>query len=134
VSNKPCPEDDYWTKEYGVPVLAAMANSDSGVLQVYPEAWKQDRQTLIRNIIHEIGHTFSLRRLGYDLDAPAWKAWRDACASDAIAPSYYGAVSPYEDIAETFLLWFVSKGHPEFAEYQRMMPARFALMEKMLRS
>jgi hypothetical protein len=121
--------DDYWAKQYGVPVKAAMSNSSRGILNVYPEAWKQDRQTLVRNILHEVGHTWSLRLFGEHEHDPGWQRWKDAMQEDAMAPSYYGGVSPYEDAAESYLLYFL---RPLVAEHAHMMPARFRLMRELM--
>ena len=129
VSDAKNPDDDYFSELYGVEVLAAMGCGKEGRLHVFPEAMKQDRDTFVRNLFHEAGHTFSIRAWGRDEAGAGWNPWRAAAAEDVIAPSYYATCSVHEDAAETFLLYLISRGTPAFKEYQAMFPKRFALIE-----
>jgi hypothetical protein len=52
------------------------------------------------------------------------------------SPSFYAenAKGELEDAADAIALYVLSKGSPAFAEYRAMMPARFALLDRLLSS
>jgi hypothetical protein len=128
------PDDAKWAARYGRAVLAGMSAPATGVLWVYPHGLKQTEPVLIRNMVHELGHVWSDRAFGNwriaDTVPPAgWLPWVRAIASDAMVPSRYATAHAAEDVAESTLLYLSTAGTPMHAEYRRLFPARFALLD-----
>ncbi|HVE86377.1 MAG TPA: hypothetical protein VND93_26155 [Myxococcales bacterium] len=133
VNPVPNPDDEYWTKVYGQPVLAGMSCGAQGLLTIYPHGLEQSDDVLIRNLAHETGHTLSMRWWGGgNVSSPEWSRWKDAMAADVIAPSRYATASPAEDVAESIATYVMTRGTKAFDEYRAMMPARFAVLDEML--
>lgn len=127
------PDDAYWSKIYKQPVMAGMSCGAQGLLTIYPHGLEQTDDVFVRNLAHETGHTLSMRWWGgADVTKPEWGPWKDAMAKDVIAPSTYATASPVEDVAEAIAMYFMTKGTKAFDEYRAMMPARFAVLDKML--
>lgn len=126
--------DDYFAKKYKMPVKAGMSTAVSGDITIYPYgmAELQDEDFFVKNLMHELGHAWSL--VAWQDDPASATAWRTAIASDADPPSEYARMSfrssgaMDEDAAEATALFFVERGTPDFERYRRRMPARFALL------
>ncbi len=136
VSSSPSPLDAAWARKYHAHVVAGMSAVASGKVTVYPhgidELSDPDGDVFARNLMHELGHSWTLREWAA---TPAAKdAWLRAIASDRRAPSRYAIVSlansgwPFEDAAEATALYFLVLGTPAFETYRATMPARFALI------
>jgi len=136
VSSSPSPNDAAWARKYHAHVLAGMTTVASGKITVYPhgidELSDPDGDVFARNLMHELGHAWTLRE--WSTTPAAKDAWLRAIASDRRAPSRYAVVSfassgwPFEDAAEATALYFLVLGTPAFEAYRATMPARFALI------
>jgi hypothetical protein len=137
ISPKANATDAAWSQRYGLPVLAAMGATASGRVSIYPHGIDQlrlpDGDVFVRNLMHELGHCWSLRE--WSVRPSARAAWLAAMASDASAPSKFAAISfrnsgePYEDAAESTALYFLVLGTPAFGSHRALMPRRFALLD-----
>ena len=93
-------------------------------------------EEIVTFLIHELGHIWSERRFGAQLKKQRkcrddWNNWAKAMKADLIRPSGYALEGGImEDAAEAFLLYVGTLGTPEHEEYRRMMPNRFALLDK----
>jgi hypothetical protein len=126
----PNPEDGWWTRKYGMRVVAGMTADSEGVLRVYPRGLKQPRPVLVRNMMHEVGHIWSNRT--YGSRRGPWTEWRKAIASDPAVPSLYATAAVTEDAAEATALYLSTVGTEEHERYRAKLPARFALLAKVL--
>jgi hypothetical protein len=128
------PYDAAFSKKYGFTVVAAMSAGAPGDITIFPLgiAELRDEDVFVRNLLHELGHTWSRR--AWSADPPARQRWIEAIARDASPPSRYasssfrGSGDPDEDVAEATALYFLVHGTPLYARYQAAMPARFALL------
>ena len=75
-----------------------------------------------------MGYTDS-PRLGAKI---TWKQWDAAILEDKIRPSDYARTMTEEDFSETLVMYQKVKGTPYENEFRSIMPARFALMDKIL--
>jgi len=127
------PDDEFWSKKYGQPVMAGMSCGAQGLLTIYPHGLSQTDDVFIRNLAHETGHTLSMRWWGgADISKPSWSKWKDAMVADVASPSRYATASPVEDVAEAISTYFMTKGTRAFDEYRAMFPNRFAVLDEML--
>lgn len=62
------------------------------------------------------------------------KEWAAATRSDGRAPSSYAKTSPYEDLSDFMVLYLAASGTPCEAVMRRLFPARYAIMDKLVRS
>jgi hypothetical protein len=128
------PNDARFTKQYGIQVQAGMSTAVTGEITIFPTgiAELRDEDFFVKNLLHELGHAWSLR--AWRDDRTSAQAWRDAIASDPDPPSEYARVSFRnsgaldEDAAEATALYFIERGTPDFERYRARMPARFALI------
>jgi hypothetical protein len=62
VSATPSPLDDMYTKKYKAPVKAGMTSTATGNITIYPHGVDElaDPDGFVRNLMHELGHTWSL--------------------------------------------------------------------------
>jgi hypothetical protein len=132
------PADATWAEVYGLPVRSGMGAvaSGSGTVVIYPHGLERlhtaGGDVFVRNLMHELGHCWSLR--DWARDPAAKDAWLDAIARDGTAPSTYAALSfrksglPHEDVAEATALYFLVLGTPGLDAHRAAMPARFALL------
>jgi hypothetical protein len=135
ISPTPSPLDAMWTKKYKLPVLAGMTSNADGNITIYPHGIDElaDPDGFVRNLLHELGHTWSLR--AWHENHLTYVAWLTAIASDRVSPSRYAALSfkssgePSEDAAEATALYFAVRATPLFERYRAAMPARFALID-----
>jgi hypothetical protein len=124
------PDDAFWAVEYNDPNFESfMTAGAGGDITIYPSQGSPQSQTYTDDtMVHETGHTWSKQQWGEDTTSDAWRPWRDAMASDGVSVSNYATASVDEDVAETITIYNTSKGTPQFAEYQAMVPARFAIL------
>ena len=137
VSAAPSPNDAVWAKTYGLPVLAGMSTAPSGKVTIFPhgidELKDSDRDVFVRNLLHELGHAWSLH--DWKERPAAAETWMAAIKSDRRAPSKYALYAfrksglPSEDASEATALYFLTRGTPAFDGYRAGMPARFALLD-----
>jgi len=136
VSSTPSPLDEAWARKYHAHVVAAMGAAPSGTVTIFPhgidELSDADRDVFARNLMHELGHSWTMRE--WKATPAAKDAWLRAIASDRRAPSRYAVIAfrnsgwPFEDAAEATALYFLVLGTPAFESYRAAMPARFALI------
>jgi hypothetical protein len=127
-------DDTVFRKKYKMNVVAGMSANADGDVTIYPYGLQHlsDPDFFTRNLMHELGHTWSSAAWRHDGDA--LKAWVDAIGKDTAAPSEYADTSfknsglPFEDAAEATALYFLVQGTPLFDRYRAVMPARFALI------
>jgi hypothetical protein len=135
ISPTPSLLDEVWAKKYKLPVLAGMTSNADGEITIYPHGIDElaDPDGFVRNLLHELGHTWSLR--AWHDDRGTYVAWLAAIDTDRASPSRYAAMSfkssgsPAEDAAEATALYFAVRGTAKLEHYRAAMPARFALIE-----
>lgn len=128
------PDDEYWRNEFGDPNFSSyMTASADGTATVYPTTHPQSQTSFDSSITHETGHFVSNGAWGHDNTGERWGPWRDAIASDGIAPSDYGTNNPSEDFAETFSLYQAVRGTDQEAELRAVFPERFRIIDELLR-
>jgi peptidoglycan hydrolase-like protein with peptidoglycan-binding domain len=116
------------------PTDAFHTNGDTGTVHAFPSGLGMSPFARQQSaLVHETGHIFD-RLNGRNLGQPAWNdAWRAAAEADQTKPSAeYGATNDAEDFSEAYLLYQISKGRPEEAEYRAIFPNRFRLIDEML--
>lgn len=124
------PEDPHWAVEYNDPNFESfMTAGAAGDITIYPsQGAPMDQAYTDDTMVHETGHTWSKQQWGEDTTADSWRPWRDAMASDGVSVSNYATASVDEDVGETLTVYNTTRGTPAFAEYQAMVPARFAIL------
>ncbi|RKG63094.1 hypothetical protein D7W79_40625 [Corallococcus exercitus] len=133
VEGKPNPDDAYWAKEYNDPNFSSyMTAGADGVINVYPSKPKQSQDYLDGTMIHETGHTLSMKTWGSDDSDKRWDGWKAAVKSDGIVPSKYAKASVGEDFGETLQLYQQVKGTSQEAEVRAMMPERFKIIDSLI--
>lgn len=133
VEAKQNPDDAYWAQQYNDPNFSSyMTAGADGIINVYPSKPKQSQDYLDGTLIHETGHTLSMKKWGSDDNDKRWNDWKAAIKSDGIVPSKYGKASVGEDFSETLVLYHQSKGTPQEAELRALMPERFKIIDEML--
>lgn len=115
---------------------ADMTAGPDGLITVYPH--KREFRDLYRTLVHELGHQLSFVQMGSaDGKGPQWERWHQAMAADSLSPSNYArdnASGPgIEDFAESVSAWVLTRGQPEHAEWRALMPARFAILDQLLK-
>ncbi len=80
-------------------------------------------------LIHEAGHAWTHQQGWLNFFSSTQSEWEKALAADAVAASQYARENVYEDAAETFALYFATRGTPAHATYRRLMPNRFAILD-----
>ncbi len=134
ISATPNPTDAAFAKKYGMPVTAGMTANADGEITIYPYGIAELREEdwFVRNLMHELGHTWTLH--AWRADPAALRAWLAAIANDRAAPSEYAMTSfatsgwPTEDGAEATALYFCVRGTSLYESFRAEMPARFALI------
>lgn len=128
------PQDPYWATQYKRPNFHSyMTAGVDGIVTIYPEkaADALSAPTAMSNaMVHETGHTWSYKTWGVDTTKGKWQDWKKAMAADKVAISGYATSSIVEDVAETIRLYQISKGTPTSAEYQKIVPHRFAILSQ----
>jgi hypothetical protein len=128
------PKDAEWAIEYNTANFRSyMTAGVAGVVTIYPTKSKMTQSYLQGTMIHETGHSLSLKKWGQDAKKDAgWQPWRDAMKKDGILPSGYAKNSPSEDFAEALQLLEQVHGKPQEAEIEGIMPERVKLIRKLL--
>jgi hypothetical protein len=127
------PDDAYWAAQYSTPDFHSyMTAGAAGVITVYPD--KVGTQLPGANyqksaMVHETGHTWSYKTWGEDTTKGKWLEWKAAMDKDVVALSGYATNSIAEDIAETMSIYVGTRGTPKGAEYRKIAPARFAMLD-----
>ncbi len=133
VEAKQNPDDAYWAKQYKDPNFRSyMTAGADGIINVYPSKPKMTQDYLDGTLIHETGHTLSMKKWGSDDNDKRWNDWKNAVKSDGIIPSQYGKASVGEDFAETLVIYHQNKGTPRDAELRALMPARYKIIDELL--
>jgi hypothetical protein len=120
----------------GTPAEPSYMTADRfGHVTVYPTARRMSQQELNGSLIHESGHTLSLRRWGdYPQTDSAWRDWRTALQRDGQRPSQYARRDAGEDFAEAAVVYQRTRGTPQHAELRRLMPERFRILDAVIDS
>ena len=128
------PADDYWARVYNSPnFVSYMTAGVDGEVTLYPQPDAADEKYMASSVLHESGHSLSKQLWGEDTAGPLWQPWREAVDADVIRPSDYAFSSYDEDVAETVALYQSSRIDPVlFAQYRRIFPARFAVLDGIL--
>ncbi|HZI12179.1 MAG TPA: hypothetical protein VE153_17480 [Myxococcus sp.] len=133
VEAKQNPDDAYWAKQYKDPNFRSyMTAGADGIINVYPSKPKMTQDYLDGTLIHETGHTLSMKKWGSDDTDKRWNDWKNAVKSDGIIPSQYGKASVGEDFAETLVIYHQNKGTPRDAELRALMPERYKIIDELL--
>jgi hypothetical protein len=102
---------------------------------IFPTTTLLDTTALILDLLHEAGHGLTITRWGWGVDprGKRWRDWRAAIRDDAGAVvSRYASVDATEDVAETIAVYCGTLGTPTHDEYRALVPARFALLDRLL--
>ena len=108
-----------------------MTAGAAGVVTIYPNKSKPvpDAQGMRSSMVHETGHTWSYKTWGTDKTKGKWVDWQEAMDKDKATVSGYAMASIAEDVAETVQIYGSTKGSPQFAEYRRIVPNRFGMLD-----
>lgn len=127
------PEDATWAVTYHRPDFHSyMTASVGGVVTIYPD---KDTNPLPNDdgrrsaMVHETGHTWSYKTWGTDETKGKWVDWKKAMDDDKTSVSGYATAAIAEDVAETIRVYVSTKGSPRAAEYQNIVPHRFAILK-----
>jgi len=122
VDNKPNPE-------------AFMYAGDDGIVNIWPPKWRQAQPQIDAIMLHETGHIISSQEWGSSRrPEPEWKQWEEAAKKDGCVPSEYAKKNSREDFAETYALYMMVRSTPQEAAVRAMFPARFAMIDEMLKN
>jgi hypothetical protein len=126
------PDDAYWAVEYSDPDFHSyMTAGADGVVTIYPDTSSLPGDNYMRGtMIHETGHTWSFKTWGEDTTQGKWVDWQTAMTNDKVAVSGYANASISEDVAETVTVYVSTRGTPQCEEYRRIVPHRFAILDR----
>lgn len=129
------PEDAYWAQQYHDPNFHSyMTAGAAGDVSIYPgHGAPPGQDQMAGSMIHETGHTWSYKTWGEDTTRGGWVQWRAAMTADRTSVSGYAQNAIAEDVAETIDVYGATRGTPAFAEYQRIVPNRFRILDEQLR-
>lgn len=131
------PDDPFWAKTYKRKNFHSyMTAGGDGIVTIYPDKTTStlpSDDSMRGAMIHESGHTWAAKTFGNDQSKGKWKEWRKAMKDDRASVSGYAMSSISEDVAETVQIYHSTKGTPRFAEYQSIVPNRFAMLDKELK-
>ncbi|MFO0726375.1 MAG: hypothetical protein U1E65_21495 [Myxococcota bacterium] len=91
----------------------------------------QGRVDLTGTMSHEAGHLVATD--AWLKDRSKAEAWKKAIESDDKWPSFYAANNIREDVAESIAKYYQVKGTPAEADMKRDYPARYQLLQDLLR-
>ena len=104
------------------------------MVSIYPDTKARTAEELTSTLVHETGHELGDRVWGpLAKHGAGWKAWEKAEEADGKWPSAYAAHSPHEDLAETMVLYQRVHGTSEEAAARAKMPARFAIIDDLMK-
>lgn len=122
------------------PKGGTMSTDGKGQVNIYPTddpdkaRAEQQPGTMAEILKHEVGHIASLQPWGDDMKSPGWKKWQAAMKQDGLRPSSYAATNPAEDFAEAYAAYTGTDGDAVArAGYRKLFPARFAVLDKLLK-
>ena len=128
------PDDAYWAVQYKDPNFHSyMTAGKSGVVTIYPDksATPLPSDNYMRGtMVHETGHTWSYKTWGTDTTKGRWVDWKAAMDKDKLSVSTYATNAIAEDVAETIQVYGTTKGTARFDQYRKMVPNRFAILDK----
>ena len=128
------PEDPHWAAEYKTPNFHSyMTAGAAGVVTIYPDKTGTDLPSanyMKGTMAHETGHTWSYKTWGEDETKGKWLDWKAAMAKDKVSVSGYAMKAIAEDVAETIQVYVTTEGSPRKAEYRKIVPARFDVLDK----
>lgn len=128
------PDDPYWAVQYKTPDFHSyMTSGISGVVTIYPDKDSKelpDDNYMRGTMVHETGHTWSYKTWGKDTTKGKWLDWKAAMDKDELSVSDYATNAIDEDVAETIQVYATTKGSDRFTEYSKMVPNRFAILDK----
>lgn len=110
--------------------VAAVFNAETNTVTVFQHAANKDVKRLAGTLSHEVGHGAAHAAFG-DVGDPRWKRWERAAAADGLPPSRYARANADEDFGETYALYQMTKGTPEFDAARAKHPARFAILDEL---
>lgn len=127
------PDDPHWAAEYNNPDFHSyMTAGRSGQITIYPDDSKDvpGQDTLTNLMVHETGHTWSYQTWGNDKTRGGWARWQQAMDHDGRFLSDYATNDIAEDVAETIQGYASSEGTRRHDELRRLVPNRFALLDR----
>lgn len=128
------PLDAHWAEVYKHPGFRSyMTAGAAGDVTIYPSSSPTSQGSLNGSLIHETGHTLSMRLFGTQNTEGKWVEWNNAAKTDGLHVSTYAQSSPDEDFAETLEFYQITKGTPQAAEARKLFPARFAILDSILK-
>lgn len=121
--------DRAFAQMFDMPRFRSAMTADGDTVRIYPreELWRPGVLTML--LLHEAGHNWSFTQLGPQ-GHRAWERWAKVMQADGLAPSQYAKKTRYEDFAETFALYFGTRGTPAHDEYRRLFPKRFGFIDR----
>lgn len=130
------PEDPHWAAAYNRPNFHSyMTAGAAGEVTIYPDATAtalQGDNSRRGSMIHETGHVWSYKTWGTDTTKGKWVDWKKAQDADKVSVSGYAMADIAEDVAETVRAYGATKGQPQYAEYKKLVPKRWEMLEKEL--
>jgi predicted SprT family Zn-dependent metalloprotease len=127
------PKDPEWAVKYNTPGFTSyMTAGVAGVVTIYPKEVDKklaSDEYMRGTMIHETGHTWSYKTWGTDKSKGKWLDWKKAMEKDKSSVSQYATNSIAEDVAETIQIYVSTKGSERNAEYRRIVPNRFAMLD-----
>ncbi len=127
------PEDAHWAVEYHKPDFHSyMTAGVAGVVTIYPDKATNplpNDDGRRSAMVHETAHTWSYKTWGEDTAKGKWLDWKTAMTADKVAVSGYATSAIAEDVAETVRVYASTKGTTRFAEYDKIVPKRFAILK-----
>lgn len=130
VNPKPNPDDAYWAEQYGISNFSSAATGGNNGVTFYPKSTSWSQPFTDSTMIHEGGHAYS---------SNLWKNekhksdWTSAIKKDAVAPSVYAESSETEDFSESLVMHSLSKGTKCEKFAKKIYPARYKLLDILLK-
>ena len=128
------PDDAHWAAEYHqTDFHSYMTAGVKGVVTIYPDKTTNalpDNDGRRSAMVHETGHTWSYKTWGENTKKGKWIDWKKAMDDDKVSVSGYATAAIDEDVAETIRVYVSTKGTPRYAEYDKLVPHRFAIVKK----
>jgi hypothetical protein len=127
------PEDPHWAAEYHqADFHSYMTAGVAGIVTIYPDPVAKDLPSanyMRGTMAHETGHTWSYKTWGTDKTKGKWLDWKKAMDDDKASVSKYATNAIAEDVGETIQVYVTTKGSAANAEYRKIVPHRFAMLD-----